>query len=114
MFHAVLADPKNFGHDRVERQNRSIKVNFPNYDLTVDAVPARPCGDHWELPNRPEDAERAAWVETNPLLLNELTTETNQRNTLNDDGIYVPAVKLIRQARRTWVGDHLEASSLRY
>lgn len=105
-FEAVLADPDNFGEERVERQNRSIKVNFPDYDLTVDTVPARRCGDHWELPNRPEEAERAAWVETNPLRLNDLTTETNQRYTLNGVGIYVPVVKLIRQVRRTWVGDH--------
>lgn len=106
MFETVLSDPDNFGPDRVERQNRSIKVSFPDYDLTVDTVPARRCGDHWDLPNKPKDAERAAWIETNPLLLNDLTTQANQRYTLNDDGVYVPVVKLIRQVRRTWVSDH--------
>ncbi len=58
-----------FGAERVERQQRSLKTDFPEYDLCVDAVPARPCGDHWEIPNRPK--ERARWVETNPTRLNE-------------------------------------------
>jgi hypothetical protein len=102
-FEEVLSDDENFGSARVERQHRSFKVDFPDYGLTVDAVPARPCGDHWELPNRPEDAARAQWVETNPLRLNELTTEANQTFTLNDNGIYVPVVKLVRQVRRNWL-----------
>lgn len=99
----VLTDA--FGEDRVERQYRSVKVDFPDYRLSVDAVPARPCGDHWEIPNRPEHAKRAQWVETNPIRLGELTTEANQDFLLNDYGVYVPAVKLIRQIRRTWVDD---------
>lgn len=89
--------------DRVERQYRSFKVDFPDFDLSVDAVPARPCGDHWEIPNRPN--ERARWVETNPTKLNELTTAANRKFTLNGSGIYVPTVKLIRQVRRTWISD---------
>ena len=100
---AVLTDA--FGKDRVERQFRSIMVNFPTYGLSVDAVPARPCGDHWEIPNRPEHAKRAQWVETNPIRLGELTTAANQEFLLNDKGIYVPTVKLIRQIRREWVDD---------
>lgn len=104
LFEEVLA--AEFGQDRVERQPRSLKINFPDFDLTVDAVPARRCGDHWELPNRPEEAERAQWVETNPLLLNDLTIEMNDTYKVNDMGIYVPIVKLVRQVRRTWVEDH--------
>lgn len=103
IFEEVLSDEKNFGKERVERQHRSFKVDFSDYNLTVDAVPARPRGDHWELPNRPEEAERAQWVETNPLKLNELTTEANQNFTLNDNGVYVPVVKLVRQVRRNWL-----------
>jgi hypothetical protein len=99
----VLTDA--FGSTRVERQHRSIKVDFPAYELSVDAVPARPCGDHWEIPNRPEQAKRAQWVETNPIRLGELTTEANKEYLLHDDGIYVPTVKLIRQIRRAWVQD---------
>jgi hypothetical protein len=99
----VLTDA--FGADRVERQARSIKVDFPAYDLSVDVVPARPCGDHWEIPNRPEHVHRAQWVETSPIKLGELTTKTNQTFLLNGTGIYVPTVKLVRQIRRTWIDD---------
>jgi hypothetical protein len=88
---------------RVERQHRSVKTDFPDYDLCVDAVPARPYEGHWEIPNRPK--ERARWVETNPTRLNELTTQVNKAFTLNGNGIYVPTVKLVRQTRRTWLGD---------
>ncbi|MBU8831140.1 nucleotidyltransferase domain-containing protein [Mycolicibacterium goodii] len=103
LFEETLID--EYTEDRVERQYRSIKVDFPDFDLTVDAVPARPCGDNWEIPNRPEDAQRAQWVETNPLKLNELTEEKNGEFLLNDNGIYVPIVKLVRQVRRTWLDD---------
>jgi hypothetical protein len=106
LFEEILADEKNFGKDRVERQDRSIKVEFPDFNLTVDAVPARPRGDHWEIPNKPEDAERAQWIETNPLKLNDLTEEANGKYLLNGEGIYVPTVKLVRQVRRTWIKDH--------
>ncbi len=92
-----------FGEDRVERQHRSIKIDFPAFDLCVDAVPARPYGDHWEIPSRPK--ERARWVETNPTKLNELTTQLNKDFVLNGNGIYVPTVKLVRQTRRSWLGD---------
>ncbi|MDO3175905.1 nucleotidyltransferase domain-containing protein [Mycobacteroides abscessus] len=102
-FEEVLVD--EYTEDRVERQFRSIKVDFPEFDLTVDAVPARPCGDNWEIPNKPEDAQRAQWVETNPLKLNELTEEVNGKFLLNGNGIYVPIVKLVRQVRRTWLDD---------
>ena len=98
-FERVLAG--EFGEDRVERQHRSVKTDFPDFDLCVDAVPARPYGDHWEIPSRP--GERARWVETNPTRLNELTTQMNKDFTLNGSGIYVPCVKLVRQTRRTWL-----------
>lgn len=106
LFESVLSSEQNFGRSRVQRQDRSIKVDFPDYQLAVDVVPARPYGDHWEIPNKPEDAERAQWIETNPLRLNSLTEDANKAYLLNDDGIYVPIVKLVRQVRRTWVKDH--------
>lgn len=90
---------------RVTRQDRSLKVDFPDFDLTVDIVPARPSGDHWEIPKKTDQDNRASWKPTNPLRLNELTTETNKAFTLNDKGIYVPTVKLVRQVRRMWVDD---------
>lgn len=94
-----------FGDRRIERQARSIKVSFDSYDLSVDAVPARPKGDHWEIPKKTEQDNRASWIETNPTRLTELSTATNKQYTLSGKGIYVPVVKLVRQVRRAWVGD---------
>lgn len=85
-----------YGSDRVERQARSIKVDFPDYDLSVDAVPARPCGDHWEIPDA-----GSGWEETDPPKLAELSTAMNA----SYDEHYVPTVKLIRQTRRTHLKD---------
>ncbi len=90
---------KEYGLDRVERQDRSIKVDFPEYDLSVDAVPARPKNDHWEIPDR-----HGGWEETNPEYLGELTSTMNDKH----GGHYVPTVKLIRQVRRAHL-DHRPA-----
>lgn len=99
--------------DQVERQRRSVKVEFPRFDLSVDVVIARPCvdhpEDHWQIPEKIEDDGNATWVETNPTRMTELTTEANREFVLEDDekhAIYVPTVKLMRQVRRTWLGDH--------
>ena len=96
--YSVLAE--HYGDTLTTQQHRSIKVDFPDYDLSVDAVPARPCGDDWEVPSRVE--YRHKWVRTNPLELNRLTSEMNQREdyVLNGNGVYVPTVKLVRQIRR--------------
>jgi hypothetical protein len=99
--------------DLVERQHRSVKVEFPEYDLAVDVVIARPCidhpGEHWQIPEKIDDDGRATWVETNPAEMGELTTAANKRFLLSadnpDSGVYVPMVKLIRQVRRTWVDE---------
>ena len=93
-FEEVLFD--EFGKERVERQDRSIKVDFPDYDLAVDAVPARSCHDHWEIPDG-----SGGWQETNPLKLASLTSDMNA----DHDEYYVPTVKLIRQVRRAQLGD---------
>lgn len=85
-----------YGEDRVERQARSIKVDFPDFELSVDAVPARPCDDHWEIP----DAE-GGWEETDPPKLAELSSAMNTDSAEE----YVPTVKLIRQTRRANLGD---------
>lgn len=97
----------------VERQHRSVKVDFPDYDLSVDVVIARPCvdhpDDHWQIPEKIEDDGRASWIETNPTKMGELTTAANKDFLLSadnpDSGVYVPMVKLIRQIRRMWVDD---------
>ena len=83
---------------RVILQGRSVQVEFPNYDMFIDAVPARPWGDVWELPCKDPDQ---GWELTNPVKFGELVTSLNTRL----DGRYVPAVKLMRQTRRSLIGD---------
>ena len=94
---------------RVERQHRSVKVDFPGYDLCVDIVIARPCIDHpdehWQIPEKIEEDGRASWVETNPIEMGELKTAANETFLVAGAGVYVPMVKLVRQVRRTWVAD---------
>lgn len=82
------------GAPRVRRQARSLQVTFPEYDgLYVDAVPARSRYDgYWEIPKKDSDE----WQSTNPEKLTDLKTEMNAAM----DGVYVPTVKLLRQARR--------------
>ena len=83
------------GRRRVVRQDRSLKIAFPEYDLDVDAVPARRHWDGatWEIPQKGEDDK---WVRTNPEALTSLSSEMNAAH----DGYYVPTVKLLRQTRR--------------
>lgn len=84
--------------ERVKPQDRSIKVLFPDFDLHVDVVPARPAGSYVEIPDpKGEDAE---WRETNPEELTELSSRMNSEY----DDEYVPVVKLVRQARRVQLG----------
>jgi hypothetical protein len=87
------------GHRRTKRQDRSLQVSFPEFDLYVDAVPARRHrdGETWEIPQK-GDADK--WVRTNPEALTALSTEMNSRH----DEFYVPTVKLLRQTRRALVG----------
>jgi hypothetical protein len=87
------------GHRRTRRQARSLQVNFPEFDLYVDAVPARPHsdGDTWEIP---EKGDTDAWVRTNPEELTSLSAEMNSAH----DGHYVRTVKLMRQTRRALLG----------
>ena len=94
LFHEVLNE--SFGTDRIELQDRSLKVDFPSFKLTVDAVPAGPSASFWRIPDR-----NTGWEETNPEELGSLTTALNDAH----DGNYVPTVKLMRQARRAQLGD---------
>ncbi len=96
-FERVLIDA--FGKERVEPQDRSITVGFPDYDLGVDSVPARSKSDHWEIPDRTERG--GGWEETNPERLGTLATAKNDKH----DSLYVPVVKLIRQTRRANLGE---------
>ncbi|MFC0623251.1 SMODS domain-containing nucleotidyltransferase [Kribbella deserti] len=103
LFHNALLE--GYDKNRVHAQHRSFKVDFPDYDLAVDVVPARKSGNNWEIPKKTDQDNRASWIETNPLKLNDLTTQANADFTLNGKGIYVPTVKLVRQVRRTWLDD---------
>jgi hypothetical protein len=98
--HKIFADVLLEGLDdeRVVPQDRSIQVRFPDFDLYVDVVPARPCGDHWEIPDRTDRG--GDWQETNPERLAELSSEMNEAH----DDLYVPTVKLVRQTRRAHLG----------
>lgn len=76
-----------------------MQVGFPEYEgLYVDAVPARPMDNVWEIPQH----ESNDWQKTNPETLTALSTAMNDRH----GGLYVPTVKLLRQTRRTLMGDH--------
>jgi len=87
------------GHRRTRRQARSLQVSFPEYDLHVDAVPARQHwdGETWEIPQKDGDNE---WVRTNPEKLTSLSSAMNS----DHNELYVPTVKLLRQTRRTVLG----------
>lgn len=87
------------GHRRTKRQDRSLQVSFPEYDLYVDAVPARPYwdGETWEIPQKGDENK---WVRTNPEELTSLSSEMNAAH----DSYYVPTVKLLRQTRRALLG----------
>lgn len=87
---------KQYG-DRVEKQDRSVKIAFPAYGLDVDAVPARPAGPYWEIPDRTERGGQ--WQTTNPERLTELSSALNNRY----NKLYVPVVKLMRQTRKAHV-----------
>jgi hypothetical protein len=92
-FETALQD--QLGEDRVARQARSFQVSFDETDMFVDVVPARPCGDHWEIPGRDGD-----WEETNPEKLKTLTEDMNEEH----PDKYVPTVKLVRQIRKAHLG----------
>lgn len=89
---------KEYDDDRIDEQPRSVKVDFPQYGLSVDTVPARPKDGHWEIP----DVENDCWIETDPEKLGGLTSKMNK----DHDGQYVPTIKLIRQVRSQHTEDH--------
>ena len=86
-----------YGDKRVVAQRRSVKIEFPDFGLAVDVVPARPSetSSYIEIPDRAE-----GWQQTNPEGLTELTTAMNNSYA----GEYVPLVKLIRQTRQHHLG----------
>jgi hypothetical protein len=99
VFERVLSS--EFGSARVKRRTRTVEVDFPDDDLFVDVVPARPAAAEWEIPDR-----QGEWIATNPERLTELTSEINERFRLGAHGAYVPIVKLIRQIRVAQLQKH--------
>lgn len=104
---AALAEIKRvltrrYGSTAVEAQARSLKVEVAEWGgLHVDAVPARPAGARWEIPDHENPG--TTWQPTNPEEMTKLKIEMNAR--MNE--LYVPAVKLIRQTRRAiGIGKH--------
>lgn len=91
-----------YGAGTVKTQARSLKVEIPAWGgLHVDAVPARPAGKYWEIPDH--DKPGTKWQETNPEEMTRLKSDMNARM----GELYVPAVKLLRQTRRALgVGSH--------
>ncbi len=81
--------------DRVRRNDRSVKVDFPDYDMHVDLVPARRSDSAWQIPDKD-----GGWERTHPVEFGELKTARNQDHGEN----YVPVVKLVRQTRRALLG----------
>jgi hypothetical protein len=88
---------------RVTEHRRSLMIDYPD-DFSVDAVPAIPTAEHWQIPQADENDERTRWEETDPEHLTELTHRRNETPLVDDHGAYVPTVKLIRQIRRHHLG----------
>ncbi|UUZ60563.1 hypothetical protein [Nocardioides sp. B-3] len=87
---------KEYGKKNVTRYDRSVTLLVPDADgLFIDVVPARKAGAVWEIPTKDE-----GWVETNPVKMTELKEDKNAEY----DELYVPCVKLLRQARRNLLG----------
>lgn len=89
---------EKYDDDRIIPQDRSVQVKFDEFDMHVDVVPARPVNGRWEIPDRTERG--AGWQQTDPLKLGTLTTTMND----NNESLYIPVVKLIRQTRRAALG----------
>lgn len=93
VYDALLAQ---YDEESVTLFDRSVTVLIPGADgLYVDVVPARPSGEHWEIPT-----SSGSWIATNPVEMGILKEAKNDEY----DGKYVPCVKLLRQVRRTLLG----------
>ena len=112
VFDAVAGMLERKYGDRAEPQRRSIKVTFDTDGdgFAVDVVPAVPTAAHWAIPQRDRNLWTAVdpgarWVETDPEKLGELTKAQNTTLMVEDQGAYVPTVKLLRQVRRHHLGE---------
>ena len=111
---------KEYGDSRTgglaEQQTRSVKVSFPNRkdaksSFAVDAVPAVQDGEHWAIPTRDRNrwaASTGRWVTTDPERFGEMSSALSTSYlspTVGERNAFKPIVKLMRQARRTHLGD---------
>lgn len=88
---------KKYNKDQVSIGRRSVSVEFekpiygddhPGKVLSIDAVPALPCAEGYEIP----DKVTGTWIKTNPTKHAEQATAKNK----NLDGKWVPLVKMLR------------------
>lgn len=101
--------------DRAEKQRRSVKISFDydsrNIEFSVDVVPAVKYGEKWAIPSSDIDLWELSdaperWIRTDPEKFTEITQTINSTIQINDQGAYVPTVKLIKQIRKHWLDDN--------
>ena len=104
---------------RAQQQARSVKVAFPDEDssgvatssFAVDAVPAVQDGERWAIPTKDRNrwaASTGRWVTTDPERFGELSSALSTAewsSAVGGRNAYKPIVKLMRQARRTHLGE---------
>lgn len=101
---------------RVTSQSRSVKVDFPDADdqnaaFAVDAVPAVRNGERWAIPTKDQylwAPSAESWVTTDPEWFGQLSSDLSTADwspAVGGQDAYKPVVKLVRQARRTHLGD---------
>ena len=104
---------------RALQQARSVKVAFPNEgssgvadsSFSVDAVPAVKDGERWAIPTKDRNrwtASTGRWMTTDPERFGELSSALSTSvwsPAVGGRNAYKPIVKLMRQARRTHLGD---------
>ncbi len=104
---------------RTQGQNRSVKIKFPdegtssgaNSSFAVDAVPAVHEGERWAVPSKDRNrwaASTGRWITTDPERFGELSSALSTSDdspTVGERDAYKPVVKLMRQARRTHIGE---------
>lgn len=120
---AMEAAAADYGWDLTEARNSLSAVGRERASFCVDIVPARPCGEHIEIPEKdtvadPSSGELRAvlsggWVLTSPLKLNEQTRTLNANHSVSGQGSYVPTTKAIKQIKRAHL-DQIKPGGLFY